>query len=45
MTEYELYELTLEDGRVVSVIPLTFGRGRICLSMGNPVLHGYEDTW
>jgi hypothetical protein len=32
---------TLSNGRIVSVIPLTFGRARVCIGDGT----GYDDGW
>lgn len=32
-----------EGGRVATIIPLTFGRARLCISNTDPVW--YDDTW
>jgi hypothetical protein len=34
----------LADGRVIDVIPLTFGRARITISRDNKNM-GYDDGW
>ena len=37
-------ERTLPDGRSATVIPLTFGRARLCVSPpDNPMV--YDDVW
>lgn len=41
MTEYPTR--TLPDGRVLTVIPLTFGRGRLCV--GPPGDVWFDDQW
>jgi len=33
----------LPDGRVVEVIPLTFGRARLCIGPKGSL--GYDDAW
>ena len=35
----------LPDGRVLEVIPLTFGRGRLCVSRPEEVGAFYSDGW
>lgn len=38
------YRRVLPDGRFVEVIPLTFGRARLCLGQAHDTL-GYSDGW
>lgn len=37
-----IVERTLPDGRIMSVIPLTFGRGRLTIARDRI---SYDDTW
>ena len=38
-----IWRRTLPDGRVIDIIPLTFGRAR--LGIGWPDDVGYQDVW
>lgn len=40
----EIASRLLPDGRRLSVIELTFGRGRLCIQQ-RPDDMGYEDVW
>ena len=38
------FSKTLKDGRVADVVPLTYGRARLCVSKDAKV-ERYEDVW
>jgi hypothetical protein len=41
-----MFAKTLSDGRVLEVVPLTFGRGRLCLTVRpEDVGFSYDDGW
>lgn len=39
----ELYEKTMPDGTIVSVIPILFGRARVTIARSHPMF--YDDLW
>jgi hypothetical protein len=39
---YDYPHRTIEDGRIVSVIPLTFARARVCIGRD---MTGYDNGW
>lgn len=39
-----LYARELEDGREITVAPMTFGKGRLCIGWASDAL-GYDDGW
>lgn len=41
----ELYTRELDDGREISVLPMTFGKARICIGPAPAISHGYDDGW
>jgi hypothetical protein len=38
-------QLPLSDGRRIDVVPLTYGRARICVAPTLDDQHSYEDQW
>lgn len=39
-----LFSRTMPDGRIADVIPLTYGRARLCVGR-EPERFGYDDVW
>jgi hypothetical protein len=42
MEDSFLFTKTLPDGRIITVVPLTFGRARLCIGFDEDT---YEDGW